>query len=125
MTWPPGKSGNPEGRRLGKPITDAIGQELAMMADGRVDKVPATSLRMAIRRQIQKASKGDLRALEFLADRCEGKPKTIVAGDSEEPIQLALSRGEDARERIAAALTRIASANVVPGLIEGKTDSKD
>jgi hypothetical protein len=36
-----------------------------------------------------------------------------------------LSRGEDARKQIAAALARIAAANGVPGLIEGKTDSDD
>ena len=125
MPWSPGQSGNPGGNRANKPVRDAIFMELAAAEEGREDPVPKRSLRMAIRKQFEKAADGDLEALRFLCERMEGKPKTIVAGDSEDPIHLALSRAEDARERIAAALTRIASADVVPGLIEGKTDTTD
>ena len=113
MTWIKGQSGNPEGRRLGKPITDAIGMELAMIADGRKDDpVPARSLRAAIRKQLERASKGDLASLQFLAERIEGKPRVHIAGDDELPIQVQVTRGEDAARRITEQLGRIAAREV-------------
>src|SRR5262247_3198839 len=97
MTWNPGESGNPGGFLGGagkKPVATAISQELAMIQDGRVDKVPKVSLRAAIQRQLEKASDGDLAALNFIAERTEGKAKTIVGGDSDVPIHVQVSRGE-------------------------------
>ena len=124
MTWLPGQSGNPEGGRAGKPIRDAVRLELKMMEQGREDRIPALCARSMVRAMIKRACEGDVAAFNAISDRCDGKPKVEIGG-SDEPILLALSRAEDARERIAAGLSRIASANVVPGLIEGKTDSKD
>src|SRR5262249_52994818 len=58
----------------------------------------------------EKASEGDLACLNWIAERCEGKPKTIVAGDTDAPIGLMVSRGDDARTRIMEHLERISRA---------------
>jgi Family of unknown function (DUF5681) len=118
MPWSPGQSGNPGGNRGNKPIRDAILMELAAADEGREDPVPKRSLRMAIRRQLEKACGGDLAALQFIAERIEGKPKQALVGDSEEsPIALMVSRGEDARTKILEQLSRI-GGRVVSGINE-------
>jgi len=114
MTWKPGESGNPSGKHgvIGKPVSEAISMELAMMRDGRRDDpVPARSLRMAIRAQLEKAAKGDLASLAWLADRMEGKAKQVLAGDSDAPISITaqVERGEAARLHIMNELARIAA----------------
>jgi hypothetical protein len=128
MTWQKGQSGNPEGRRLGKPVTDAIGQELAMLADGRVDPVPARSLRAAIRAQLAKAAKGNLASLAWLAERIEGKVATVVAGDAANPIAFAVTHHEEAeraRAHIASELARMhARSMIVEGEVVEDTDAK-
>jgi Resolvase, N terminal domain/Family of unknown function (DUF5681) len=81
MPWNPGQSGNPGGNRTTKPIRDAIFMELAAADEGREDPVPKRSLRMAIRQQLDKASSGDLAALQFLAERIEGNLRRLEPGD--------------------------------------------
>jgi Family of unknown function (DUF5681) len=107
MVFQPGQSGNPSGLSNRKPFSDAIGLELAMLASGRVDKVPKLSLRAAIRAQIQRAADGDLQSLNWLAERTEGKPKTIVSGDADQPINVQVSRGLDAQAYIMDQLRQI------------------
>jgi hypothetical protein len=65
---------------------------------------------MAIRQQLDKACSGDLAALQFLAERMEGKPKQVLVGDAEESaIALTVTRGEDARAQVLEQLARISS----------------
>jgi Family of unknown function (DUF5681) len=109
MTWQSGESGNPGGFRGKKPVSDAIAMELAAAEQGREDPVPARSLRAAIRRQLEKAAKGDLNALVFIAERTEGKARTIIAGDAAEPLAFRVEHGHEARLHIEEALRRIAS----------------
>jgi Family of unknown function (DUF5681) len=124
MAWKPGESGNPGGRRAAKPITDAIYMELAAAEDGREDAVPARSLRMAIRKQLEKASQGDLNALIFLTERTEGKARQVITGDDQQPIQITLERGEEARARIIAELNRIGSRMVEVEVVEASEQHK-
>jgi len=110
---------------IGKPVSEAIAMELAMLRDGRKDDpVPARSLRMAIRKQMEKAAQGDLRALEYLSDRIEGKPKVTVAGDNEAPIAFQIEHQHTARQFIMSELQRIADRT---GVIEAiaKPDSDE
>jgi Family of unknown function (DUF5681) len=100
MTWLPGQSGNPSGGASRKPFRDAINMELKMFERGEKDRVPRNSPRSLIRAQILKAEKGDLAALQFLAERVEGKATTVVGGDSEYPFHLIAERGDEARMRI-------------------------
>ena len=50
-------------------------------------------VRAAIRMQIQKAEEGDLKALEFLADRIDGKPgqSVEVTGADGGPVAMSLA----------------------------------
>src|SRR3954449_2345372 len=109
MTWIPGQSGNPDGGASRKPIRDAINLELTMMDRGALDPLPKLSARAMVRAQIAKACAGDTNAFNAIADRSDGKPKTMVVGDAAEPIAVHVSRGDEAREFIAAQLARIAS----------------
>src|SRR5262245_25472714 len=125
MPWAPGQSGNPGGNRANKPIRDAIFMELAAAEEGREDPVPKRSLRMAVRKQLEKACNGDLAALQFLAERIEGKPKQVLVGDGEESaIALTVSRGEDAQARILEQLSRIGS-RLVSDVIETSDASSE
>jgi Family of unknown function (DUF5681) len=125
MPWSPGQSGNPGGNRVNKPIRDAIFMELAAAEEDREDPVPKRSLRMAIRKQLEKACGGDLAALQFLAERIEGKPKHVIVGDSEESaIALAVTRGEEARTRLIEQLSRI-GGHVVSDIVEDDARSED
>src|SRR5262245_53284742 len=125
MPWAPGQSGNPGGNRANKPIRDAIFLELAAAEEGREDPVPKRSLRMAIRKQLEKACGGDLAALQFLAERIEGRPKQVVIGDSEESaIALTVSRGEDAQAKILQQLSRIAGRLVSDVIEDGDASSE-
>jgi len=54
-----------------------------------------------IRKQMERAAEGDLAALTFLAERAEGKPKAVIAGDALDPIAITVQRGEEARNVIA------------------------
>ena len=119
MTWFPGQSGNPDGGRGKKPIRTAIQMELAMMDEGRLDPIPRLCARMMVRKQIQKACKGDTAAFHAIADRCDGKPKVVVAGDADEPLQVSVSRGDEARMHIAKQLDRLAARQAAIQVIEG------
>src|SRR5262245_8337815 len=109
MTWQPGQSGNPSALPGRKPFRDAITMELAMWQNGQCDPVPRNSPRSLIRAQILKAEKGELAALTFLAERCEGKPSVQITGDADMPIAVQVSRGDEAATRISEALARIGS----------------
>ena len=126
MPWKPGESGNPDGGRSRKFIRDAIYAEFAMMGQGRVDPVPKLSVRQMVRAQIAKACEGDVNAFHAIADRAEGKPKQVLVGDAEDdPIMLAALRGDDARLRLANALTRLADKVIEGELVESPTQSND
>jgi len=56
-----------------------------------------------------------LAAFNAIADRCDGKPKTIIGGDDETPIQVMVSRGQEARLRIEKQLQRIGERAVEVG----------
>ena len=83
-----------------------------MMEQGRLDPVPKLSARAMVRAMIKKACDGDVQAFNAVADRSDGKPKMIVGGDSEAPIELIVTRGDEARSKIAEQLERIAQRQV-------------
>ena len=89
MPWQKGQSGNPNGGRPGKPITDALRLELANPSSF---KVPKRSPRALARAILDKACKGDVLAWREVTDRLEGKTP-IAYGQSPdlEPIQLIIT----------------------------------
>jgi hypothetical protein len=94
--WPKGVSGNPKGGPR-KPRTiattlRALSDEPALDDDGHIilkpDGTELTKVELAMRKVFDDAFNGDARALEFIAERMEGKvtqpisveSKTIVIG---------------------------------------------
>ncbi len=75
--WQPGQSGNPGGRPKHKPFAEALAMEIA--AAGEDHKI----LRQIARRALEIAAKHEddrvaLAAMEFLANRTDGKVQTAA-----------------------------------------------
>ena len=62
--WKPGQSGNPEGRKRRKPITEMYTKLLIQ----NPEKLEAFCMNM-----IEKAAEGDVMAIKEITDRVEGK----------------------------------------------------
>jgi hypothetical protein len=71
MTWKPGQSGNPKGFiRTDKPFTDAL-----RIAAHQVDKrTKVSKLRLMAEQAVKQAAAGQMWAIQFIADRLDGKP---------------------------------------------------
>lgn len=80
--WVPGRSGNPYGRPRGAVgLTTTIREELERLADdGR------TFREMLAERVVAMALAGDIRAIAFVADRVEGKPRESEREDDGEEV---------------------------------------
>lgn len=82
MTWKPGESGNPEGRRVEKRWADAIAKELAQFelkdADGKVVIAQGEAIRHIARAVISKAIGADKDAYQEVGNRLDGKPKQQI-----------------------------------------------
>jgi hypothetical protein len=80
----PGQSGNPSGRPKGtkNPSTilkEMLEEELEVVIDGV--KVKKTFKDLIVRKLIKKANDGDLRAIQEIFDRVEGKAKQEIQHD--------------------------------------------
>lgn len=73
-TFKKGVSGNPSGRTKGtkQAISNSLLEELQEKDDGK------TNLELIIRKLVSKAKSGDLKAIEIIIDRIEGKAKEYV-----------------------------------------------
>lgn len=70
MTWKPGQSGNPKGFvRNDKPFTDAL--RIAIM---RTQKDGKPRLHRIAEQAVKQAAAGQMWAIQFIADRLDGKP---------------------------------------------------
>jgi hypothetical protein len=63
-----GQSGNPSGRAVEKPFADALKMEIKAAGDDH------QQLRVIARKLLDKASEGDMQAINCLADRLDGRP---------------------------------------------------
>ena len=88
-----------------------------MMEQGKLDPVPKLSARMMVRKQIEKACKGDTLAFQAISDRSDGKPSVTVSGDHENPLLVSVARADEARSSIAEQLERIAARNAVIDMV--------
>lgn len=75
--FPKGKSGNPKGRPKLPDINEALAK---VLSDEKEGINAAEAILMALR---AKASKGDVKAAEYLLNRGYGKPKETVAIEGE------------------------------------------
>ncbi len=78
MPFKPGQSGNPKGR---PPMGDSMADAL------RVVMTPFRRMKLAVKAR-RLAEQGDIRAMEFIADRLDGKPaqRQIITGDPDAPV---------------------------------------
>lgn len=68
--WKPGQSGNPRGRPKKRLIDEAL-EELLASNDSEAARDVAAAL-------LKRARKGDLRAIQLIAERTQGKPTRAV-----------------------------------------------
>jgi hypothetical protein len=78
--WKPGESGNPGGRPKRTPLTDACRELLARSIPG--DSAGRTYAQKIAEILAEKATQGDIRAVQELADRAEGKPRQSLEVES-------------------------------------------
>ncbi len=80
--WKPGQSGNPDGR---PPKGFSMAEVLRELLEQGENK---PSARQIAEKAIAAAKSGDMRAIEFIFDRIDGKPKQSLRheGDEENPV---------------------------------------
>lgn len=88
MVWQKGQSGNPNGRRVNKPLTDALRVLLSRPAgDDLLLPEGATIAHEIALNLLNTARKGDFDSSREAWNRIEGTPKQTIAGDDEsDPI---------------------------------------
>jgi hypothetical protein len=102
--WRPGQSGNVGGRPKTKPITDALRELMAEEYTGKEERFKGlTNAQVLALRLFEMAEGGDLKALEELATRLEGRaPQAVtMAGENGGPIAFMTLSREDNEKRIA------------------------
>lgn len=90
MPFEPGQSGNPNGRpRKAKLTYDALMVELKSREHDSTDADPK-GLRKIVAKVTDLAEGGDMKAVEFIRDMTDGKPKQAVVGGDEddEPLRM-------------------------------------
>jgi len=88
--WKPGQSGNPKGRPK-KPycFADILSAILKEVSEGNVTKLEAL-----LREVYNHALKGESWAVNFIADRLEGKPKAALEIQVDEPKPITIIKDE-------------------------------
>ncbi len=92
--WKPGQSGNPRGRPKKRLIDQAL-EELLESNDAEAARDVAAAL-------LKRARKGDLRAIQLIAERTQGKPMRAVeiSGPDGGALELDLMTDEELDQRI-------------------------
>ncbi len=73
--FPPGVSGNPQGRPKLTKLTDALREQLAETNPDAPEETVAEQIARAL---ISEAKTGNVQAIREIADRTEGKPKQAI-----------------------------------------------
>ncbi len=76
--FPPGVSGNPNGRPKLTRLTDALREQLAELSPDAPEETIAEQIARAL---ISEAKSGNVQAIREIADRTEGKPKQAIDVD--------------------------------------------
>jgi len=116
--WKPGQSGNPGGRPKKRLIDEALEQLLEANDSAAAREVAAALL--------DRARKGDMRAIQLVAERTQGKPTQAigvagdagVASDLAERVRRALEivemSDEDLQQRIKELTAQLATSPAAP-----------
>src|SRR5262245_20303313 len=84
MAWKKGQSGNPAGRAVEKPFADALRMEIKAAGEDH------QQLREIARKLLEKASQGDMQAINCLADRLDGRPAQALEVNTSESFVMRL-----------------------------------
>jgi hypothetical protein len=95
VTFQPGQSGNPGGRRKEKPYRDALRKVLAELVTDEDPKEPRTKLEAVARKHVAEALEGEMTAIHGIADRLDGKPAQAIGADEDSgaPFVIQVIRG--------------------------------
>lgn len=93
MVWKKGESGNPDGLKRTKPLSDALRAILSRERNDQEDwllakdhgKTYAQHLAVIL---VGKAADGDIQAIREIFDRVEGKTPQAVIGDPSNPVTI-------------------------------------
>ncbi len=90
-TWRPGESGNPAGRpRRGQSFADALRAALRV----KDEETKQTALRRVADAAVTKAIAGDMTAVEFIANRLDGKVPDQIATSGDLHIVVSYADGQ-------------------------------
>ena len=107
--WKKGQSGNPEGTKGRKPITEALQELSHSLIPG--DPQGRTYAQRAAEALYEKAGEGDIPAIKEAADRVDGKVNNTLSGPDGGPIPVDI-------EGLSAAIDAILNE------VQGKKDEK-
>jgi len=86
--WKKGQSGNPAGKPRGSKHFKTLLKEALMLADENGERIDTK----IIKQLLSKASKGDLKAIEMVMDRTDGKVDAHVKVDGDIEVTHGLSQ---------------------------------
>jgi hypothetical protein len=97
MKWQKGQSGNPKGRIKGKKV---LTDELRRLLDAKWRPFGQTNRELLAQVLMAKALQGDLKAIEYIWDRLEGRPAQAVqvTGDGRRPLRIYYVDGNEGGE---------------------------
>ncbi|MCK5019558.1 MAG: hypothetical protein KAS32_21035 [Candidatus Peribacteraceae bacterium] len=102
--WVKGKSGNPNGRPkknacLTSLMKELLDRDAEWIAPGATpdDK---TWQQMIVKALLTKAAKGDIKAIELVLDRTEGKVTQPIGGENGQPIRTEIVVSTDATKKL-------------------------
>ena len=88
MPFEPGQSGNPAGSQKAKRFYNAL--------DRAIVQDDSKRLRDTAEKLLDLAAAGEPFAMQMLADRLDGKPAQVIAGDVDNPLQVIIRKqGEE------------------------------
>ena len=108
MAWKKGQSGNPAGRAAEKPFADALRMEIKEAgADHR-------QLREIAKKLLEKASQGDMQAINCLADRLDGRPAQALEVNTSETFVMRLPEPAETIEEWQASIAKRNEVQTLP-----------
>lgn len=89
MTFQPGQSGNPQGRRKERIWRNALDRAVKRAIDGKVDYLAIDALADSI---VAAGLAGDVQALKEIGDRIDGKvPQALIGSDDPDDAPISQS----------------------------------
>jgi hypothetical protein len=109
MVWKKGESGNPQGRAIEKPFADALRMEIKAAGDN------SKKLREIASKLLEKASEGDMQAINCLADRLDGRPAQALEVNTSESFVMRIPEPAGTVEEWQSMIAKPINIQALPG----------